>query len=206
MATPIFHLTTAEEWRAAQAVGHYTRSTRDKSLAEVGFVHCSRGDQWPRVRDAIYGDVTTPLVLLEIDPDRLDVPVVEEPGTPGSAETFPHVYGPVPVTAVRQAIPLDRASQRAGDSTASSPADAPVTAPVGGASREDFGSLFLGELFRNAAVLVALLGCIMIGSFAGDALRQDGWGAVAGLVLGAGVGIPVARILHRRLRRTSAHQ
>ena len=36
------------------------------TLAEVGFVHCSRGDQWPKVRDALYADVTEPLVV-EVD-------------------------------------------------------------------------------------------------------------------------------------------
>ena len=34
-------------------------------------------------------------MLLEIDTDLLDVPVVEEPPAPGVEETFPHIYGPL---------------------------------------------------------------------------------------------------------------
>ena len=104
---PIFHVALAADWDAAQEVGAYSISTRDRTLAEVGFIHASRGDQWRKVRDAFYADVTEPLLLLEIDPDRLDVPVVEEPGDPGSAETFPHIYGPLDPQAVVSARPLD---------------------------------------------------------------------------------------------------
>ena len=39
-------------------------------------------------------------MLLEIDADRLDVPVVEEPPAPGMTETFPHVYGAIDPAAV----------------------------------------------------------------------------------------------------------
>jgi uncharacterized protein (DUF952 family) len=52
------------------------------------------------VRAAFYADVTEPLVLLEIETDLLDVPVVEESPAPGVTETFPHVYGAVPPSAV----------------------------------------------------------------------------------------------------------
>ncbi|MGC0337975.1 uncharacterized protein (DUF952 family) [Streptomyces sp. SLBN-8D4] len=39
------------------------------------------------------------LVVLVIDPARLDVPLKYEAPAPG-AEEFPHVYGPIPVDAV----------------------------------------------------------------------------------------------------------
>ncbi len=57
------------------------------------------------MRDRYYADVTEPLVLLVLDTALLTSPVVEEPA-PGSAETFPHVYGPIDVDAVVQTIPL----------------------------------------------------------------------------------------------------
>jgi uncharacterized protein (DUF952 family) len=41
----------------------------------------------------------TDLVLLHIDPDRLGVPVRCE-NLEGGQELFPHVYGPIPLTAV----------------------------------------------------------------------------------------------------------
>ena len=87
----IFHLALASEWAQAQATGSYTTSTRGRTLAEEGFIHASRADQWTGVRDRFYADVTEPLVLLQIDTDLLDVPVVEEPPAPGVPETFPHI-------------------------------------------------------------------------------------------------------------------
>uniref|UniRef100_UPI002FCA9883 DUF952 domain-containing protein n=1 Tax=Aeromicrobium sp. TaxID=1871063 RepID=UPI002FCA9883 len=73
MAT-IFHLALASDWAAAQESGAYTTSTLGRTLAEEGFIHASRADQWTAVRDRFYGDVTEPLVLLQIDTDLLDVP------------------------------------------------------------------------------------------------------------------------------------
>ncbi|WP_395657687.1 DUF952 domain-containing protein [Nocardioides sp.] len=96
----IFHLATLADWEAAQAAGAYTTSTRGVTLEQEGYIHASRADQWEGVRAAFYADVTEPLVLLEIDTDLLDVPVVEEPPAPGVAETFPHVYGAIRPDAV----------------------------------------------------------------------------------------------------------
>jgi len=96
----IFHIATLADWQAAQAVGAYTTSTRGVTLEEEGYIHASRADQVEGVRATFYADVTEPLVLLEIDTDLLDVPVVEEAPAPGLTETFPHVYGAVAVSAV----------------------------------------------------------------------------------------------------------
>lgn len=96
----IFHIATLADWEAARASGAYTTSTRGVTLAEQGFIHASRADQWEGVRAAFYADVTEPLVLLEVDTGRLAVPVVEEPPAPGMDETFPHVYGAIPLAAV----------------------------------------------------------------------------------------------------------
>lgn len=96
----IFHIATQADWEAARASGVYTTSTRGVSLAEQGFIHASRADQWEGVRAAFYADVTEPLVLLAVDTERLAVPVVEEPPAPGMDETFPHVYGAIPLAAV----------------------------------------------------------------------------------------------------------
>ena len=67
----IFHIALRSEWDAARRAGSYTTSTRGRTLAEEGFIHASRGDQWQQVYDAFYADVTEPLVLLVIDTDRL---------------------------------------------------------------------------------------------------------------------------------------
>jgi uncharacterized protein (DUF952 family) len=95
----LFHLALRRDWEAAQEAGEYQVSTRGRTLAEEGFLHASYAHQWQGVRDAYYGDVTEPLVLLEVDPGLLDVPVVDEVPA-GGAEAFPHVYGPLPVAAV----------------------------------------------------------------------------------------------------------
>ncbi len=102
----IFHIATVADWQAAQESGSYTTSTLGVSLEEEGFIHASRSYQWEGVREAFYAEVTEPLVLLEIETDLLDVPLVEEPPTPGLTETFPHIYGPLSPGAVVGVEPL----------------------------------------------------------------------------------------------------
>jgi uncharacterized protein (DUF952 family) len=106
----IFHLATAADWTLAQRSGSYTTSTRGRTLAEEGFIHASRADQWQGVRDRFYSDVTEPLLLLVIDTDRLDVPVVEEE-VPGTGDCYPHVYGPLDPAAVLRAVPVEVAER-----------------------------------------------------------------------------------------------
>ncbi len=107
MATePVFHLALRQDWEEAQASGDYRVSTLGRTLDEEGFLHASYRHQWPGVRAAFYSAVEQPLVLLEIDPGRLDVPVVVE-APAGSDEAFPHIYGPLPVRAVVAVHPLD---------------------------------------------------------------------------------------------------
>ncbi|ACV78620.1 DUF952 domain-containing protein [Nakamurella multipartita] len=106
MAEPIFHCSLLTDWQAAQAAGEYTISTRGRTLAQEGFIHASYAGQVDGVRRRFYADVTEPMVLLRIDPDRLGVPVVPE-SPPGVDELFPHIYGPVPVTAVVAVTELD---------------------------------------------------------------------------------------------------
>lgn len=193
MAT-IFHIALAADWAAAQEAGAYTTSTRGMTLAEVGFIHASRGDQWTSIRDRFYADVDEPLLLLRIDTRLLDVPVVEEPGEPGSAETFPHVYGPLPLDAVTSAIPLPATGP------ATEPA-APGTGPAAPGPGDSFTTIFLREMTRNVALafLVVLVGTIGIGL--GLALGQD-WQPGVGGVLGVVIGLAGARVLYRR-RSTS---
>ena len=103
----IFHIARQSLWQEAVADGHYRQSTIDRTLDEEGFIHASGADQLQGVADRYYQDVPEPLVLLVIDPDRLDVPLVHE-SPPGRDETFPHVYGPLAVDAVVEVRPLER--------------------------------------------------------------------------------------------------
>jgi glutathione S-transferase len=100
----IYHLALADEWRTAKACGEYRRSTRGLSLEQVGFIHASGAHQVEATFRRFYADAEA-VVLLTLDPARLDAPLRWE-AAPDSAELFPHIYGPLPVGAVRLAEPF----------------------------------------------------------------------------------------------------
>jgi uncharacterized protein (DUF952 family) len=113
----IHHLTTPVEWAAASAEDAYRLSTRDRTLEEVGFVHCGHRQQVLKVAERLYAD-TAELVLLVIDPQRLGSPVREE-NLEGGTEPYPHIYGPLELAAVAAALPM----RRGRDGRFSLPAD-----------------------------------------------------------------------------------
>ena len=100
----IYHLALAEEWRAAKACGEYRRSTRGLSLEQVGFIHASGADQVEATFRRFYADAEA-VLLLTIDPGCLDAPLRWE-AAPDGGELFPHIYGPLPVGAVRLVEPF----------------------------------------------------------------------------------------------------
>lgn len=95
----IYHVAFASDWAAAQREGSYRMSTRGADLATVGFVHGSFLEQVDGILRLLYSDVTEPLVVLVIDPRRLDAEVRVE-NLDGGDVLFPHVYGPIPADAV----------------------------------------------------------------------------------------------------------
>jgi uncharacterized protein (DUF952 family) len=99
-----FHIALAADWAAAQSAGEYTMSTRGRTLAEEGFIHCSFADQVDATAARFYADVDD-AVVLRIDPARL-TSRVEIEDLYGTGEHFPHVYGPIPITAVVDVQPL----------------------------------------------------------------------------------------------------
>jgi uncharacterized protein (TIGR03083 family) len=101
----IFHIARSSDWREAQRSGEYRRSTRDATLDEVGFIHCSFAGQVDRVLRLIYADDDADLVVLTIDPSQVPAEVRPE-NLDGGAEVFPHIYGPLPVGAVVEAVPV----------------------------------------------------------------------------------------------------
>ena len=94
----LFHLSLVDDWAAAQRAGEVTDSTRDVSLAAEGYIHCSFADQVAATASRFYGDLDV-VVLLRIDPALVTSPIVVE-DLVGSGVEFPHVYGPIPVSAV----------------------------------------------------------------------------------------------------------
>ena len=99
MSEFILHATSRAAWSAAQSQGQYSAD----SLAGQGFIHCSRKEQILRVANTFYAGQSG-LVLLVIDPARLASELRWEPGTDLATELFPHVYGPINLDAVLQAI------------------------------------------------------------------------------------------------------
>jgi len=94
----IHHLALAADWDRSTL--DYRGSTLGRTLTEEGFVHCSATWQVQGIADAVYRG-RSDVVLLTIDPGRLDAEVRIEGG-------YPHIYGPVPTRAVisAQAVPL----------------------------------------------------------------------------------------------------
>lgn len=178
----IFHIATSADWQEATRTGRYTTSTYGVPLAEEGFIHASRADQWQGVRERWYAEATEPLVLLVIDTDRLSAPVVEEPA-PGTTETFPHVYGAIETSAVVQVLPLD----------------GPGAQAVGAS----FSRLFLGEVMHRALLASIVMVAVVVGALVGRALvPSDGWGAVGGTAVGLVLGIAAAVAVDRRRERS----
>jgi len=87
------HLVTPAEWAASVAAGVHA----PPSLAAQGFVHLSTPAQVDRTVARHYADVAD-LLVVEVDPARLEAPVVFEEGEPG--EWFPHLFGPLELAAV----------------------------------------------------------------------------------------------------------
>ncbi|MBF6175099.1 DUF952 domain-containing protein [Nocardia blacklockiae] len=96
-AGTLVHLCGRAEWEADRATGE----RRPPSLAEVGFVHLSTPRQVHLPAQRLFAG-RQDLVLLWLDPGRLDAPVRWEPGVPSdpASMVFPHLYGPLPLTAV----------------------------------------------------------------------------------------------------------
>ncbi|GAA2208236.1 DUF952 domain-containing protein [Nonomuraea monospora] len=100
MSGLIHHLALRADWESAQKAGEYRVSTLGRTLEQEGFIHCSRDQaQLDGVHTAYYSHLAEPLLVLDIDPAGLDVRV--ENG-------FPHLYGPLPITAVTATRPYTR--------------------------------------------------------------------------------------------------
>ena len=102
----IFHITTDADWARAQAEGAYSASTRELTLAQVGFVHCAFEEQVAGVANSFFRGVAK-LVVLRISIDKLNAEVRYE-DLEGGNVLFPHVYGPLNLDAVVAVMALPR--------------------------------------------------------------------------------------------------
>ena len=96
----ILHLISDSEWASARPAGEW----RPPSLADEGFIHCSKDEeQMLRVAQRLYAG-RADLLALAVDTDQMADPVILEPSRSG--ELYPHIYGPLPVKAVTQVFRL----------------------------------------------------------------------------------------------------
>ena len=91
----IYHLTTLPEWQKALKDGVYLPAGFDKD----GFIHCSDHYQIRSTANRFFRD-TPQLIVLEIDPLLCEAQLVYE-NLEGGEMPYPHLYGTLPVKAVR---------------------------------------------------------------------------------------------------------
>jgi len=92
----IFHICRKEEWAEAQAAGRYGGSSQDRA---DGFIHFSGADQ-VAASAAKHRAGQDGLLLLTVEAAALGEALKWEPSRGGAL--FPHLYGALPLTAVRR--------------------------------------------------------------------------------------------------------
>ena len=98
--TTVYKIVTADLWRAAEQSGVFTGAGIDLN---DGFIHLSTGAQARRTT-RLYFAGQDDLVLVAVDAARLGEALKFEPSRDG--DLFPHLYGPLPLEAVRSVRPL----------------------------------------------------------------------------------------------------
>jgi glutathione S-transferase len=193
----IFHIATLADWKQAEASGGtYTTSTYGVPLAEAGFIHASRHEQVRGVLDRVYGDVTEPLLILEIETDLLGVPWREDDV---DGETFPHIYGPLNTRAVVRWRPARLPPFEPPPVVVKHPEPPVVNAFYG-----------LTVVLGTTAVALAVAGLIADAQAHGDSPTLPHsteflvWTLAAGCGLATVASLAVGWLLHSRARRHRA--
>ncbi|WP_410812027.1 DUF952 domain-containing protein [Micromonospora sp. 067-2] len=99
----IYKLLPSTEWDDALAAGAFSGTAMDR---DSGFIHLSGPDQVVETARRYFAGAMG-LTLLSVDDDQLGEALRWEPSRGG--QQFPHLYGPLPVTAVAAArsLPAD---------------------------------------------------------------------------------------------------
>ncbi len=100
MHATIYKITPETLWRAAEAEGRFTGAPVD--LAD-GFIHFSTRDQATETAKRHFAGQTG-LLLIAVDAGQLGEKLVFEPSRGGAL--FPHLYGPMALSAVKWVKPL----------------------------------------------------------------------------------------------------
>ena len=96
----IYHICRSDEWAAAEAAGAYCGSSQDRA---DGFIHFSDAGQ-VAASAARHRAGQDGLVLLTVEAAALGAALKWEPSRGGAL--FPHLYGELPLAAVRRADDL----------------------------------------------------------------------------------------------------
>lgn len=94
----ILHICERKAWEQAASGTSY----EPPAMAEEGFIHCSTREQVLGPANALFRGQAG-LVLLVIDRERVEPPVVDE-DCYDSGQAFPHIYGPLNVDAVVRVV------------------------------------------------------------------------------------------------------
>lgn len=97
-ASDVLHIISRSNWAKAQATGVLV----DPSLEAEGFIHCSYPQQVLTPANERFSGQAD-LLLLVISPVLLDSPLIVEDSY-GSGVSFPHVYGPINISSVRETL------------------------------------------------------------------------------------------------------
>jgi uncharacterized protein (DUF952 family) len=100
----IYKICRAAEWREAEQSGVYRGSADDQ---RDGFIHLSTVEQTPGTYEKYFAGQTD-LLLLAVDPAALGATLKWEVSRGGAL--FPHIYGDLPLSAVRWSRPLNSVS------------------------------------------------------------------------------------------------
>jgi uncharacterized protein (DUF952 family) len=100
MATTVYKIMRASEWHEASTLGRFDGSTIDR---RDGFIHLSTATQVEETARRHFAEQAD-LVLLAFDAASLGDALRYEISRGGDA--FPHLYAPLPTSALRQASPL----------------------------------------------------------------------------------------------------
>ena len=98
--TTVYKIIAADTWQAATASGAFIGAGIDLN---DGYIHLSTGAQARRTAE-LYFKGQDNLVLVAVDGSSLGAALKYEPSRGG--DLFPHVYGPLPLTAVLSMRPL----------------------------------------------------------------------------------------------------
>jgi uncharacterized protein (DUF952 family) len=115
MPEPIYKICPRTLWKEAELTGRFDGAPVDR---DDGFIHFSAGGQVRETAARHFAEADD-LLLITVDPTALEGALRWEPSRGGAL--FPHLYGSLPLTAVRKVEPLPLSD----DGTHLFPADIP---------------------------------------------------------------------------------